>query len=442
MASKKNSEQSEKLRQAVKSFRDVVDALSHPLPSGLENIILVEQLYEDLNAGLPLVDFSPLDALQSDTNIETGTTPATDKTHQRNRNNDSDQYHAKQSRGGKPQTSSLTKHNKQEHGSQSTNGSPPCKGNNSNLVAMNDSASSVSGVQRFTVRDTTLERPTKHNNKSVRQALGGNNLNAATSINASIEPVSSIVDTSQKPLQSGDALENTLVVVDNLTKQILDEETPAKREKKVNVDSNYRSFHGRTDNAFNKTRTISTDASSVAMAPWPAELKCRSLKHSDMASHLQGQRDNTPASSSYIGAGGMYEKDAKSRMSQVTGNDLTGNGHQALSNSLYRIGMIAEELLQSTTDKRVKSTMQIDSTVRSDRQGGNSNRLTIEDVHSKQSVKSHLQKGDSPSFHINNNTHTVLGNSMAGAVPDKDAITKLVNEALVEQARRHGVDLS
>ncbi len=443
MASKKNSDQSENLRQAVKSFRDVVDALSHPLPSGLENIILVERLCEDLNDSLPLVDFSPFDGLQSDTNIETGTNPATDKTHRRNRNNDSERYHDRQPKDGEPQTNSLAKRNKQDHRSQSTNGSPPCKGNNGNVVAMNDSASSVSRVQRFTVRDTTLELPTKHNNKSVRQASGFDNLNVATSINAPIEPLSSAANTNQSPLQSGDALENTLVVVDNLVKRILDEETSAKQEKKANVDSNYRRFHERTDNAFNKASTISTDASSVAMAPWPAELKGRSLKHSDTASHLQGQRDNTPASSSYSGAGGTYEKDAKSNISQVAGNDLTINSRQTLSNSLAQIGMMAEELLLSQTDKSVKSKMQIDSnTLQSDEQGGNYSRLNIEDAHSKQSMKFHLQKGDTPSRQLSNATSADFAISMAVNTLDKDALTTLVNEVLVEQAKRHGVDLS
>ena len=51
-------------------------------------------------------------------------------------------------------------------------------------------------------------------------------------------------------------------------------------------------------------------------------------------------------------------------------------------------------------------------------------------------------KGDSLSNKLSNATNTVLDYSMSANSIDKDAITRLVNEVLVEQAKRHGVDLS
>lgn len=444
MASKKNSDQSENLRQAVKSFRDVVDALSHPFPSSLENIILVERLCEDLNVSLPLVDFSPFDVLQSDTNIETGTNPATDNTHQRYGNTDWERHQTTQLKGRMAQSNSQKKRETQDEGNQTSSVRSPFKSNNSNFVAMKDTALSASRVQQFTVRDTTSQRPAKHNNKSLRQESGSINLNTATPFQISSDgTLAGSVNADPIPVKNSEVIENTLVVVDNLVKRILDKETSAKQEKKVNVDSNYRRLDRRTDNAFNKTSTVSTDASSVAMAPWPAELKGRSPKRLDTVSHLQGQRKNTPVNSSHSGAGGTYEKNAKSNISQVAGNDLTINSRQTLSNSLARIGMMAEELLQSKTDNSVKSKMQSDSnTVQSDEQSGNYSRLNMEDAHGKQSMKFHLQKGDTPSRQLSNATSADFAVSMAVNTLDKDALTTLVNEVLVEQAKRHGVDLS
>lgn len=445
MASKRNSDQSENLRQAVKSFRDVVDALSHPLPSGLENIILVERLGEDLNVGLPLVGFSPFDALQSDTNIEIGTNPATDKMHQRYRNTDWERHQTAQLKGRMTQSNSQTKRETQDGGSQTSSVRPPFKGNNGNFVAMKDTALLASRVQQFTVRDTTSQTPAKHNNKSVRQELGFIDLNTATPFQiSSDEALAGSVNANPIPVKNSEAVENTLVVVDNLVQQILNDEHQTSIKQK-DVDSGL--DHGRIDSLTNKAikkeSVLSTNVSSETMTALRTEPQGDATSPTGPVCHPQWQRKNTQLNNRQSSAEAAHDNKKGFNNRQLCGKPTNSNSHQTLSNSLAQIGMMADELLQSTagnTIEKVKTHSSI--AVECNLQGSGNSRLSVGDLTSQHNMKFHQRKGDTPSIHVYNTTHTVLGNSMAGDVLDKDAITKLVNEVLVEQAKRHGVDLS
>jgi len=96
---KQNSDQTENLRQALKSFRDAIDALFYPLPSALENIVLAERLIEDFNVSQPLVGFTPFDALKSEANIDIANNATKDKTPKPYRNTDLERHQSTKSRG-------------------------------------------------------------------------------------------------------------------------------------------------------------------------------------------------------------------------------------------------------------------------------------------------------------------------------------------------------
>lgn len=443
MALRKNSDQSEILRQAVKSFRDVVEVLTHPFAGGLENITRAERLFEDLNNSLPLTDFSPLDVLRSDTNIQ-GTNPAKDNTHQRYGNGDRERHRPAQLKVKMTQSNSRTTNETQGVGNRTSNVNPSFKSNVGNVVKIKETTLSSSHVQQTAVREITSRIPAGHNNKLLRQELGFIELNTATAVQLSSAGIA-VESVNADPIQetNNDVIENTLLVVDNLAQQILKERTVTEQQKKVNRNITLHRWDRRTDNAFNKRSTVSPDASFLSQAPLPDKPKDRSPRSLEKAIDRQGQRKNAPTESSRRGIGVTYEKDVKFPMHQDFGNDLTGNGHQALSNTLYRIDMIAEELLQSTTGRRVNAKNRIDSdTVHSYKQGGDGNRLTIEEVRGNQSVNARLQKADTSSLHSCYTTHRVFGHSTAGSTPDKEAIAELINAVLVAQAGRHGVDLS
>ncbi|MBN1931249.1 MAG: hypothetical protein JW786_06535 [Desulfobacterales bacterium] len=387
MASKRNSDQSENLRQAVKSFRDVFDALFQPLPSGLENIILVERIGEDLNVSLPIVDFSPFDALPSDTNIEIGTNPATDITHQRYRNTDWERHQTARLKGRMPQSNSQTKRETQDRWGQTSSVRPPFKSNNGNFVAMEDTASSASRVQHFTVRDTTPQAPAKHNNKSVRQGLRFIDLNTATPFQITFDEMSAVsVNANPIPVQN---------------------------------------------NSSETMTALCTMPQGNATSP------------TDPLSHPQQHRKNTQLHNRQNSAEAAHDNKKGFKKIQLIGKSTDSNSRQILSNSLAQIGMMADELLQSTAENTIeKVKTHSSSAVECNLQGSDNSRLSVGDRTTQHNTKFHQRKGDTPSIHLYNTTHTVLGNSMAGDVPDKDAITKIVNEVLVEQAKRHGVDLS
>lgn len=433
---KQNSDQAENLRQALKSFRDAIDALFYPLPSALENIVLAERLIEDFNVSQPLVGFTPFDALKSEANIDIANNATKDKTPKPYRNTDLERHQSTKSRGKITQANTTqTKKVKQDREIDQLRVNTSKNDSSGNIVAMNDAAPSTSRVQQFAVRDTTSETPAKHNNKQIRQNLGFSELNTTTPILAlPIEPLLASVDPNQIPAQDSDAVENTLVVVDNLVQQILDDEhqTYAK-QKEVDSSLNRRSLDKRADKRLQKESILSTNSPFLGIKPLPAVPQGETFSHTEQGNHPR--RKNKQANSYYIGAKGTRDKESHFNSS---------NSYQAISNSLTKIGIIADEILQSpiTGHGANIKVQNISNESKNDRAASDNSGLSASHFNTIHNMKFQQTKGDSLSNKLSNATNTVLDYSMSANSIDKDAITRLVNEVLVEQAKRHGVDLS
>ncbi|MCP4115972.1 MAG: hypothetical protein GY737_11305 [Desulfobacteraceae bacterium] len=74
MALKQNSDDTGTLRRAIGPFRDAIEAISSPLPSGLESMLRMERMIEALDVSLPMVGFGPFDGLKSGADIDGGKT--------------------------------------------------------------------------------------------------------------------------------------------------------------------------------------------------------------------------------------------------------------------------------------------------------------------------------------------------------------------------------
>lgn len=433
---KQNSDQAENLLQALKSFRDAIDALFYPLPSALENIVLAERLIEDFNVSQPLVGFTPFDALKSEANIDIANNATKDKTPKRYRNTDLERHQSTKSRGKITEANTTqTMKVKQDREIDQLRVNTSKNDSSGNIVAMNDAAPSTSRVQQFAVRDTTSETSAKHNNKQIRQNLGFSELNTTTPILAlPIEPLPASVDPNQIPAQDSDAVENTLVVVDNLVQQILDDEhqTYAK-QKKVDSSLNRRSLDKRADKRLQKESILSTNSHFLGIKPLPAVPQGETFSHTEQGNHPR--RKNKQANSYYSGAEGTRDKESHFNSS---------NSYQAISNSLTKIGIIADEILQSpiTGHGANIKVQNISNESKNDRAASDNSGLGASHFNTIHNMKFQQTKGVFPLNKLSNATKTVLDYSMSANSIDKDAITRLVNEVLVEQAKRHGVDLS
>ncbi|MEA1899475.1 MAG: hypothetical protein U9N47_01720 [Thermodesulfobacteriota bacterium] len=433
---KQNSDQAENLRQALKSFRDAIDALFYPLPSALENIVLAERLIEDFNVSQPLVGFTPFDALKSEANIDIANNATKDKTPKRYRNTDLERHQSTKSRGKITEANTTqTMKVKQDREIDQLRVNTSKNDSSGNIVAMNDAAPSTSRVQQFAVRDTTSETSAKHINKQIRQNLGFSELNTTTPILAlPIEPLPASVDPNQIPAQDSDAVENTLVVVDNLVQQILDDEhqTYAK-QKKVDSSLNRRSLDKRADKRLQKESILSTNSPFLGIKPLPAVPQGETFSHTEQGNHPR--RKNKQANSYYSGAEGTRDKELHFNSS---------NSYQAISNSLTKIGIIADEILQSpiTGHGANIKVQNISNESKNDRAASDNSGLSASHFNTIHNMKFQQTKGDFLLNKLSNATNTVLDYSMSANSIDKDAITRLVNEVLVEQAKRHGVDLS
>jgi len=438
---KQNSDQTENLRQALKSFRDAIDALFYPLPSALENIVLAERLIEDFNVSQPLVGFTPFDALKSEANIDIANNATKDKTPKPYRNTDLERHQSTKSRGEITQANTTqTKKVKQDREIDQSRVNTSKNDSTGNIVAMNDTAPSTSRVQQFAVRDMTSETPAKHNNKQIRQNLGFSELNTTPPIRVlPIESLPASVNPNQIPAQDSDAVENTLVVVDNLVQQILDDEhqTYAK-QKEVDSGLNRRSLDKRADKRQQKESILSTNSPFLAITPLPVVPQGETFSHTEQGSHPR--RKNKQANSYYSGAEGTRDKE-----SHFNGNNFnSSNSYQAISNSLSKIGIIADEILQSPTTGpglNVKA-QNMSSESENDRAASDNSGLSASHSNTIHNMKFQQTKGDFLLNKLSNATNTVLDYSMSANSIDKDVITTLVNEVLVEQAKRHGVDLS
>lgn len=445
MALKQNSDHTENLRQAIKPFRDAVDTLSCSLPGDLENIVLAKRLSKKFNVSLPLVGFTPFDALKSEANVDIANNATTDKTPKRYRNTDLERHQSTKSRGEITQTNTTqTKKVKQDRGIDQSRVNTSKNDSSGNIIAVNDTAPSTSSVQQFAVRDTTSETPAKHNNKQIRQNLGFSELNTTTPIRVlPIEPLPASVNPNQIPAQDSDAVENTLVVVDNLVQQILDDDHQTAKQKKVYFGLNHQIIDNRSDKRLKTESILSTNTPFLAMTPLPAVPQGERFSHTEQENHPQ--RKNKQANSLYSGTEGTRDKKLQFNSSQFNGNNFnSSNSCQPLSNSLTQIGIIADEILQSPTTGRGANIKAQNISIKSenDRAASDNSALSANHFNNRYNMKFQQTKGDFLSNKLSNATNTAFNYSMPENFIDKDAITTLVNEVLVEQAKRHGVDLS
>ncbi len=424
MVLKQNSDRTENLRQAVQSFRDTIDAISSPLPSGLESMLQMERLIEDFNVSLPLVSFAPFDGLTSEADLEM---------RKQYPNSDTQRYNSGESREENPQVKSVMQDGGAEEYRQNQS--------RGNIPGITDKARGTPWEPHSTAPDTMLEIPANANNKQVRQKLGGGGGKTITPISVSaMEPFSGSFTPSQikNRKQNLDAVENTLVAVDNLAKSILDDDHQSDADQE-NVESGLKC---RSKDERLKTESIS------ARVPSGAVPEDRSPGHNGRGSHPQKENEQTGsyhggAEEPLPGASVFSTRPVKGR----NANRRRGDDCRALSTCFARVGSIADEILR-TSAKGSKAEANTVRTQNRSSQGENPEPVMAGAVvgagvfDSKPDMKNQQPKGNFQSKKINNVTEVVLNKSMLADSLDKDAVTALVNDVLVEQARRHGVDLS
>lgn len=438
MTLKQDSNQTENLRQATRSFRDAIDVLSCPFSSSLENIFLAEKLSEDFNVSLPLVGMMPFSALKSENNIDTAYIEKKDKTPERNCNNNFEWHQATKSRGETTQENTMqTKNVSQVRGIDQSKVNTSKNDSNGNIVTMNDKARSVSRVQQFTIRDTNSEIPqipAKHNNKEIRQNLGFSELTTTTPIKvSSIEPLPTSANPNQVQAQDGNAVENTLVVVDNLVQKILGDQHQAyAKHKEVDSSLNLQSLDKHADK------------------PHLAMTALRAMPQDDVRIHTEKRnhphKKNMKTNNLYNSrAEGSQDTELQFTGNQFRGNNFNGSDNcQTLSNSFIQIGIVADEILQSSITGRRENIKSQKNDKKNSWSTCDNSDLSVSDLNTRHNIPSQQTKGDYPSSNISNATSVGFNsnNSISENSLDKDAITTLVNEALAEQAKRHGVDLS
>lgn len=439
MTLKQRNNETENLRQQVKFFRNAIDMLSCPLSSALENIVFAERLSEKFNVSLPLIGFMPFDTLKLEAN-----NVSSDKTPQYYRNNDSQLHYPTKSRDETRKNTTQEKGVGQDRGiDRSQVKTSSKKYGSGNIVEMNDTVRSTSRDPQFTVRDTSPETPADHNKKQIRQNLEFNELTATTANKVfSIKPSPGSSDPCQIQAQGMGSVENTLIVVDNLAQEILHDEHHASakdKDKETHSDLNQRSQDKSADQRPQKERILSAKTLLSAMTPLHNVPKGEMLSRTEQQNHPQGK--NKQAS----GYRSVTEEtlNKESHFNEI--NSTSNNGCKALSNSLSQIGIIADALLQSptTTGNGVKVKEQNIPGIReNDRVAWDGSGLSVSDFNNKHNMKFQQTERSSLSNKISNATEPVLRDSILVNSIDKDAIATFVNEVLVEQAKRHGVDLS
>jgi hypothetical protein len=256
-------------------------------------------------------------------------------------------------------------------------------------------------------------------------------------------PVSFAPRPIQNRKQNLDAVENTLVAVDNLAKLILDEEHPSHakqvRAEQENVD--YGRKRKSNDERL-KTETLSARAPS---GPVPED---KAPGHTGRGSHPQ--KENRQTGSCH----GVAEEPLSGKLAFPTRPVEGSNDNRrrrgdcrALSTCLAQVGSIADEILRTPAKggKADANTVRTQNRFSVSENPGRKMAGTVVgagEFDSKPDMKNQQPKGNFLSNKVNNVTEVVLNNSMLAGSLDKDAITALVNDVLVEQARRHGVDLS
>jgi hypothetical protein len=429
MALKQNSDKPETLRQAVQSFRDAIDAISFPLPSGLERMLQMEGVIEDFNVSLPLAGFSLFDGLTSEADIEMC---------KQSPNIDSQRSKTDEYRADSSQVKRVMQDGRAED----------CSRNHSpgNIPGIMDKTRVTPLEPHATAPDTMLEIPAEANNKKVREQLGGGGGKSITPISVSAMesiPGSFTPSPIQNRKQNLDAVENTLVAVDNLAKSILNGEHKSCAElvhaEQENVESGLKH---RSKGERLKTESLSAKKTLGAVS------EDKAPGHTGRGSHSHKENRQNGSYHGGIeeplpGASVFSTRPVESRNALGRRRD----GCRALSTCLVKVGRMADEILISSA----KGSKADGNTVRTQKRYSQSEIpgsaiagtvLSAGEFDSKPDLKNQQPKGNFLSNKVNNVTEVVSNKSMPADSLDKDAVTALVNDVLVEQARRHGVDLS
>lgn len=441
MSLKQSSNETENFHQKVKSFRRAFDMLSCPLPSALENIFFTEErISEKFDVNLPLLGFTPFDALKPEADVVRANSLTTDKKAGWYRNAEPERPNARKSRGERQGKTTQKKGVKQDRGIDRLQvNTSTRKYGSGKIMAINDPVPSTSRFQQFMVRNTSSETVEDHHKKQRVPSSGGSELPAATSKKASSrESLPGSSNSSQLQARERDTFENTLAVVDNLAQQILHDEHQACPRQEDGHPSLHRPRPEQgADKQLQKGSMSSAKTSPAAMAP--SLLMPQGEALSPKKQHNYPRKRSTPANSYR-----SVKEEALSKEAHINEKNFTSNSsYKALANSLSQIGLIADALLRSSTiGNGVKVKKQNVTIARGDdRVPWDSTGLSASTFNRGHKVKLQQTK-ESPSNSIGSVPEPIFTASMSTNAIDKDAIATFVNEVLVEQAKRHGVDLS
>ncbi|MCP4338718.1 MAG: hypothetical protein GY799_07455 [Desulfobulbaceae bacterium] len=435
MSLKQSSNEAENFHQKVKSFRRAFDLLSCPLPSALENIFFTEErVSEKFDVNLPLIGFTPFDALKPEANVARANSLTTDKKAGWYRNTDPERPNARKSQDEIQGKTTQIKELNQDRGVDRLQVNTSTKKYGSGkIMAINAPVRSTSRVQQIMVRNTSSEKVEDHHKKPIVPSSGVSELPAAASNKASSrESLPGSSNSSQLQARERVAVENTLTVVDNLAQQILHDEHQACARQKEGHSSLHRpSPEQGADKQLQKGSMLSAMTSSLPMP------------QGDTLSPKEQQNDPRKRSNPANSYRRVKEK-ALSKEAHFNEKNFTNNSsYKALANSLSQIGLIADALLQSSTIRhRVKVKEENVSIARGDdRVPWDSTGLSASTFNRSHKVNLQQRK-ESPSNSIGSVPEPIFTASVSTNAIDKDAIATFVNEVLVEQATRHGVDLS
>ncbi len=452
MALKQKTDQTENLRQAIKSFRDAIDAISSPLSSGLESMLQMEMLSGDFNVRLPLAGFTPFDGLESEADIDMGNNAANGKLRKQCPNTGSERNKPAQSRGEIFQERSRVALVADEQYKQiESRGDIPERLSRVAPVA-DERCKPIESRGDIPERLSEVSPVADERSKPIEsrgdipERLSGvpqvaDQRYKPTQPRGEITPEKCVtadsLNSSQIRKQNPGAVENTLAAVGNLVEQILDDERQIHAEQE-NVDPG------------SKRQSFADTPSGGVSGGVPGGVPENKVPgHTGQCNHLQ--KKNRQTGSHHGVTEGPLPGKLPFTISQIKDNNAkatanNSDGSKPLSNCLARVGILADEILRfpATGNKT-------DANVRADNLSGQvGNDLTARadivpgagEFDGKPGMKFQHPKGAFLPKKICNVTEVVLNDSMPANSLDKDAITTLVNGVLVEQARRHGVDLS
>lgn len=433
MALKQNRDGTDNLRQAIEPFRDAFEAMSSPLPRGLETMLQMERLMEALDAGLPLMGFGPFDGLGSGADIDVGNTATTGNLPEQHPDMDLERFRPAENRGEGPRVKGRNPAGGIEnHSRGNIDGSP-------------DAAWLAPWGQEIPASDTPLEIPAKANNeplkqKKEKQRTGDGGMETISLLRVpAMAPCPDASGSSRSRERNPGAVENTLAAVDTLAEELLDD------DRQIHAERNdvYSGLKGRSkEKQMEVPVNVSTDMPPVAGVAGGGVPEEKALGHTGREIYSYEK------SRQIVGHSGVAENTLPGSMAfaagQTRGHNAGGrDGVRPLTDCLARVGMLADEILRASTgggkmDVKAKPQSRVGG-------GGNNPAARAADrVAGDGGPDMKVQQPQDAFFSMRTGsvTEVVINDAMQAGFLDKDAVTALVNEVLVEQARRHGVNLS